>query len=78
MYMAPTKADAKKAYKEFIKRYQAKFPKAVECLVKDEDVLTLSPDRFDVCDGAPPHSSDQGMWFEVGVVDDGVQACEEG
>lgn len=39
MYMSPTKADAKKAYKEFVERYQAKFPKAVECLVKDEDVL---------------------------------------
>ena len=39
MYMSPTKADAKKAYKEFVERYQAKFPKAVQCLVKDEDVL---------------------------------------
>jgi transposase-like protein len=39
MYMAATQVDAKKAYKEFTERYNAKFPKAVECLVKDEDVL---------------------------------------
>lgn len=39
MYLAPTKADAKLAYQEFIHQYQAKYPKAVECLTKDEDVL---------------------------------------
>jgi len=39
MYMAATKAQALQAYKEFCERYRAKFPKAVECLEKDKDVL---------------------------------------
>ncbi len=39
MYMSPTKKAALKAYDEFEKRYQAKYPEAVECLVKDKDVL---------------------------------------
>jgi len=39
MYLAPTLAAATKAYAEFKARYSAKYPKAVECLTKDEDVL---------------------------------------
>lgn len=39
MYMAPTRAAATKAYEEFQSSYKAKYPKAVECLTKDEDVL---------------------------------------
>jgi len=39
MYLAETKADAIKAYKDFLSRYSARYPKACECLSKDEDVL---------------------------------------
>jgi len=39
MYMAPKKEDAFKAYDEFMKRYQAKYPRACECLSKDKEVL---------------------------------------
>jgi putative transposase len=39
MYLAPTKADAKRAYQAFLKHYGAKYPKACECLRKDEEVL---------------------------------------
>ena len=39
MYMAETQKDARKAYQEFISIYEAKYPKACECLSKDEDVL---------------------------------------
>jgi len=39
MYMASTKEAAQKAVKEFVRKYKAKQPKAVECLVKDKDVL---------------------------------------
>ncbi len=39
MYMAPTRATALLAYEEFKKQYSVKYPRAVECLVKDEDVL---------------------------------------
>lgn len=42
MYMAPTKEKALKAYDEFMKCYQAKYPKACECLAKDkEDLFTF-------------------------------------
>ena len=39
MYLAPTKADAKRALRAFLKHYEAKYPKACECLRKDEEVL---------------------------------------
>lgn len=39
MYLAPTLVAAKKAYAEFVERYRAKYPKAVECLSKDESVM---------------------------------------
>lgn len=39
MYMAPTKKAALEAYEDFLKEYQAKYPKACECLQKDRDVL---------------------------------------
>ena len=39
MYMAPTKEEALKAYQRFLDLYDAKYPKACECLRKDEDVL---------------------------------------
>ena len=39
MYLAPTRADAEQSYERFCDEYRAKYPKAVECLVKDRDVL---------------------------------------
>ena len=39
MYLSSTRKDALEAYSEFVDRYKAKHPKAVECLVKDHDVL---------------------------------------
>ncbi len=39
MYLSPTRDAALGAFDEFEKRYQAKYPKAVDCLVKDKDVL---------------------------------------
>jgi putative transposase len=39
MYMAETKENALIAYHRFIKTYEDKFPRAVECLVKDYDQL---------------------------------------
>ncbi len=37
--MAPTKADADKAFDLFVATYEAKYPKATVCLSKDRDVL---------------------------------------
>lgn len=39
MYMAETRKDAMSAYREFCQQYEAKYPKAVECLRKDKDTL---------------------------------------
>lgn len=39
IYMAETKDDALTAFERFIKTYDAKYPKAVECLSKDRDAL---------------------------------------
>jgi putative transposase len=39
MYLSETKADALEASDEFVARYQAKYAKAVRCLVKDKEAL---------------------------------------
>jgi transposase-like protein len=39
IWMSATKADATKALDKFAATYQAKYPKAVECLLKDKDEL---------------------------------------
>ena len=39
IYEAETKADAEKAFDLFVKTHEAKYPKAVECLVKDRGSL---------------------------------------
>ena len=38
MYLAPTRKEALKAYQRFLDLYAAKYPKACQCLRKDEDV----------------------------------------
>jgi len=39
IWMAETRQEADKAFDLFVTTFQAKYPKAVECLVKDRDVL---------------------------------------
>ena len=39
MYLAPTREEAFKAFALFVESFGAKYPKAVECLVKDKDDL---------------------------------------
>lgn len=39
IWMAETKENAEKAFDHFVKSYEAKYPKATECLAKDRDVL---------------------------------------
>lgn len=39
MYLSPTRKAALAAYDQFLASYQAKFPKAVECLQKDKEFL---------------------------------------
>jgi len=39
IWMAPEKDEAEKQFDDFIKIYEAKYPKATECLKKDSDAL---------------------------------------
>jgi transposase-like protein len=39
MYLAPTRKDALAAFDAFLETFEAKYPKASECLAKDKDVL---------------------------------------
>ena len=39
IWMAPTKASANKALDLFLQAYQAKYPKAADCLAKDREAL---------------------------------------
>jgi putative transposase len=39
IYLAETKAEAEKAFDLFVKTYEAKYPKATECLAKDREAL---------------------------------------
>src|SRR5207248_2267688 len=42
IYQAESKAGAEKAFDLFAKTYEAKYPKATECLSRDRDVLLSS------------------------------------
>ena len=83
------KAEAEKAFDLFVKTYEAKYPKATECLAKDREVLLSvlrlpggalgahpddQPDRERVLDGAAEARQDEGEREPGGVPDDGVQA----
>jgi putative transposase len=37
--MAPTKAQADKAFGGFLQTYEAKYPKVADCLLKDREAL---------------------------------------
>ena len=39
MYLAPSRAEADKAFDLFVRTYEAKYPKATECLAKDRPEL---------------------------------------
>jgi hypothetical protein len=39
IYLAPGRAEAEKAFDLFVRTYEAKYPKATECLAKDREEL---------------------------------------
>jgi len=39
IYLAPSRAEAEKAFERFVRTYEAKYPKATECLAKDRNEL---------------------------------------
>jgi transposase-like protein len=41
IWMAPSRADAERAFDAFVEMFAAKYPKAAECLKKDRDVLLI-------------------------------------
>ena len=70
IWMAATRDDALRTFELFVRTYEAKYPKAVACLVKDRDDLLAfydfpsgaleapahdEPNRVDLRDGAPAH-----------------------
>ena len=76
IYQAGSRKEAEKAFERFIKVFEAKFPKATECLMKSKGayhaVLRFScgtlvshtihkPHRVDVLDGETEDSEDQRM-----------------
>jgi transposase-like protein len=88
MYLSPTREKAGAAYDRFLKDFQAKYPKACECLQKDKDVLFAfydfpaehwgapahdQSDRKHLCDRPAPHAPNQGLRFGRGHAGDGFQ-----
>ena len=88
IWQAETKAEAEKAFDLSAATYEAKYPKAVECLAKDRGVLLTfydfpaerlaaypddDPDRERVLDGASAARQDEGEREPDGVPDDGFQ-----
>ena len=41
IYLAASRKEAEKAFELFVSTYEAKYPKAVECLVKDREALLV-------------------------------------
>lgn len=39
IWMAPSRAEAERAFNQFVLTYEAKYPKAVQCLIKDKEAL---------------------------------------
>jgi len=92
MYMAPTKEDALSAYGHFVKTFKDKYPKAVECLTKDEEDLftfydfpaahwihirTTNPLNH-LCYSKAKDQKDKGMRQSQCNTFYGVQACSGG
>jgi hypothetical protein len=76
IWMAATRQDASDAFKRFLKRYAAKYPKATEKLAKGREALALllrlpgrslgapahhQPHRVHLRHGAPSHQPDQEL-----------------
>ena len=92
IWQAETKAEAEKAFDLFVATYEAKYPKATECLVKDREELlvfydfpaehwlhmrTTNPIESTFATVRLRHEQDQGERLPGGVPDDGVQADGE-
>ena len=89
IWMAEIRAMANKAFDLFVETFKAKYPKAIECLVKDREALLPfysfppwalgSPahdesDRVDVLGRSPADGQEEGLRITHCVPDDGVQA----
>ncbi len=44
-WQAETREDAHKAFDLFVETFEAKYPWAAECLIKDREELMTEPDR---------------------------------
>jgi len=60
IWQAETREDAHAAFDLFIEAFEAKYPKAVECLIKDRDeLLTFVIQGVDFINGVKPSNHDQ-------------------
>ena len=89
IWMAPTKQEAEKQFDAFIKIYESKYPKAVECLKKDRKALLTFQDfprgaleaykdnesnRISILDGKTQDSKGKKLFFIKDGCDNGFQA----
>src|SRR5258708_21709205 len=89
MYLSPTRKAALAAYDQFINSYQAKYPKATDCLEKDEDWLFTFYDfpaqhwshlrnnqshRINFRYRTPLYPANQGLWLAHCYFNHGFQA----
>jgi hypothetical protein len=83
MYQSPTRKAALDAYDQFIASYQAKHPKATECLEKDKEWLftfydfpaqhwshlrTTNPIESTLCYRAPSYPAHQRVWLRIATL----------
>ncbi len=93
IWMAATRQDASDAFKRFLKRYAAKYPKATEKLAKDREALALllrlpgrslgapahhQPHRVQLRHGAPSHQPDQTLRDPLDLPRPGLQVSRGG
>ena len=90
IWMAECRADAEQAFDVFLSTYEAKYPKATECLAKDRHTLltfynfprTLAapadhePDRIDLRNGALTDHQDPWLRLPRRLVGHGLQASK--
>lgn len=90
IWMAPTRKEALAAWAIFVENYEAKYPKATRCLLKDHEELLAfydfpskralgapeddEPDRVHLRDSPPSASTNKGLGDPSRVPGDGLQA----
>jgi putative transposase len=93
IWMAECRVDAGQAFEHFLLTYQAKYPKAIECLAKDRDTLltfydfpaehwlhlrTTNPIESTFATVRLRTTKTRGCVSRAGILSDGLQVDEDG